>query len=1258
MLPLGTQEKYWSSSLILFGAFLFHAHAGIISVVEENLDGDTPAIIEPDGENADGTSFDEDVLAYSDTSHQHNGAVFDEFTGDPDKEADFIIDLPEYLKNNDYVRFASQARENVGYSATVTTDSPATFYLLIDNRLNGPAGTANNGDNRSDPVLGGSLQWVLDGLWERVNTGISPAGRDDYAGLDESGNGSGPGVGINQFFAIYRYPVSTTSIVVKNTGINGGANVCLVAAPDEGSDDAIVSFGAPQSPIDFGQSTPLRWAISPEATAATIEGIGDVLAMTNADGIGSIEVSPAVDTEYTLNVTADGDTDSATTLLKVRLLSSFESSDESVTSGDPVTLSWKVRPDAAISIDPGFPNLSDQTDETGAGSVQVVPTEDTVYTLTTTVGDDTATSQVSVEVLAAGSRFALIDIGPLNGRPEQGAAGGIQIGGGNANENGPNVPPTVITSDTGREFSIAIDNIDPNEDEIGRLDWRDRGDAEESDLTLLGEDFVKNNNGMIRVTLSNLPAGSYNVTSYHIDPGFDQCEAIQVLVTDANGVAVDTGETGDASVALGGVEFLETDSVNESAANFSITSDGTSDIHIYFDGTQAFDTEVPLNGLTLAPADGDNIAIALVDIGAQGGQSENDASGGQLGGGASGVNGPLLEPQFLEFRNGAEFTLAIDNLNPAGSGIGRIDWRDRGDAGEARLTRLAEDFLKNNNGMVRVVLGNLPKGKYEITSYHIDPGFSQCEAINILVTDADGVARETGVSASAFFEGEPPAIDAITTAMVEERSAIFTINADGENEVFIYFDGTAASDTEVPLNGLQIVASEGAGSQTILSFLAVPGDIEFGQKSTLRWVVDPSATAITIEPGIGDVMDHTADGSGTLEVSPSIDTVYTLKVTRTGAAAEATTTVGVKLLSTFTSETSFIEAGQSSILTWNVRPDAMVTLEPDIGDVSGETQADGSGQISVSPTQTTVYKLTATVGNVQVTTEFEVRVAPEPVGEPFALLDVGALDGDPEEGATGEEQIGGGNSNENGVSMDPVTLTSDTGVEFEIAIDAKNIEGDTIGGLDWRNRGFSLGEPLTLLAMDFVKNNLGVISVTLSNIPTGEYNVISYHVDPGFSQSEAIRIFITDANGVAVDTGVVADSSFAGDPPGGEITTAEVKQRSFGFSFVSDGSDVIIYFDGSQAMDDEVPLSGLRILRAVPGADLQITHLERNPETGAVTLQWPAVTGFSYLIESSTNLINWLELADSFEPDSDVGEFIDENNNADDPERYYRVMAP
>ena len=208
------------------GALCFHTSpclASITGIAESGLNGDTPAVI--------ATNFAEDSPTFSDRSHQHNGAAFNGNT--LSTGGGTIVPLPGYLLGGDYVRFANDARENASYSATVTTDVSSDFYLLVDNRLNGPAGSGGSA-NTSDPVLGGTLQWVIDDGWQRVNTGISPGGQADYTGVDEGGNAVGAGQGLNQFYSVYKFPSSETSVSVNGPAIGGNNMIALVVVPAGG----------------------------------------------------------------------------------------------------------------------------------------------------------------------------------------------------------------------------------------------------------------------------------------------------------------------------------------------------------------------------------------------------------------------------------------------------------------------------------------------------------------------------------------------------------------------------------------------------------------------------------------------------------------------------------------------------------------------------------------------------------------------------------------------------------------------------------------------------------------------------------------------------------------------------------------------------------------------------------------------------------------------------------------------------------------
>jgi len=211
------------------------AAAGLVRIVEYGLDGDTPA--------ATASNFGEDQLVFSDRTHQHNGAAFDN-AGVLSTSGSNVVPLPSYLVGNEYVQFANNARDNVDYSATVIADQQMMWYLLIDNRLNGLTGD-NSSSLTTDPQLGGSLQWVLDGNWQRVNTGISPNGQGGYTAVDEGGDGVGPGQGIDNFYSVYQFSIPMNVVTVFSNGFGGNNMISLVAAPvvPEPSSAILASLG-------------------------------------------------------------------------------------------------------------------------------------------------------------------------------------------------------------------------------------------------------------------------------------------------------------------------------------------------------------------------------------------------------------------------------------------------------------------------------------------------------------------------------------------------------------------------------------------------------------------------------------------------------------------------------------------------------------------------------------------------------------------------------------------------------------------------------------------------------------------------------------------------------------------------------------------------------------------------------------------------------------------------------------------------------
>jgi hypothetical protein len=135
-----------------------------------------------------------------------------------------------------------------------------------------------------------------------------------------------------------------------------------------------------------------------------------------------------------------------------------------------------------------------------------------------------------------------------------------------------------------------------------------------------------------------------------------------------------------------------------------------------------------------------------------------------------------------------------------------------------------------------------------------------------------------------------------------------------------------------------------------ITFVASPASIVSGSSSTLTWLVSNSTT-VSIDNGIGS-----QPASGSMSVSPTQTTTYTLTATGPGgtSTAQATVTIVSVPTITFTATPSTISAGGSSTLQWSVTSVDFVTIDHGVGTVFA------LGSTSVSPTSTTVYKLTAT----------------------------------------------------------------------------------------------------------------------------------------------------------------------------------------------------------------------------------------------------------------------------------------------------------
>ena len=154
----------------------------------------------------------------------------------------------------------------------------------------------------------------------------------------------------------------------------------------------------------------------------------------------------------------------------------------------------------------------------------------------------------------------------------------------------------------------------------------------------------------------------------------------------------------------------------------------------------------------------------------------------------------------------------------------------------------------------------------------------------------------------------------------------------------------------------------------VTSFTATPAAASSGEAVTLTWDVD-KFTTLSISNGVGDVTASGAQGS--VVVNPTETTTYTLTVDFDDVIVTQDVTVVVDALPevlAFAAAPDVVAPGSGATLTWNTAGATDVSIAPGIGAVGA------TGSMSVMPTETTTYTLTATNSTGEVTADAIVTV--------------------------------------------------------------------------------------------------------------------------------------------------------------------------------------------------------------------------------------------------------------------------------------------
>jgi phospholipase C len=239
-------------------------------------------------------------------------------------------------------------------------------------------------------------------------------------------------------------------------------------------------------------------------------------------------------------------------------------------------------------------------------------------------------------------------------------------------------------------------------------------------------------------------------------------------------------------------------------------------------------------------------------------------------------------------------------------------------------------------------------------------------------TDANGKAATNSVTVTVVPQGSAPTMSlsvspnvvaagqstTLTWASTNSTSVVITPSVLGDDVTSVALSGSTAivpsattTYTATATGAGGITASASATINILgVTLVASPATIGPGQTAALSWT-SSNATTLTIDQGIGAVNGP----SGSLSVSPAATTIYTITATNGTATATATATVNAPLAVTLKANPANIAPGSQSTLTWASTGAVSVSIDQGVPPITG-----ASGSVSVSPTQNTIYTVTAT----------------------------------------------------------------------------------------------------------------------------------------------------------------------------------------------------------------------------------------------------------------------------------------------------------
>lgn len=455
------------------------------------------------------------------------------------------------------------------------------------------------------------------------------------------------------------------------------------------------------------------------------------------------------------------------------------------------------------------------------------------------------------------------------------------------------------------------------------------------------------------------------------------------------------------------------------------------------------------------------------------------------------------------------------------------------------------------------------------------------------------------------------------------------------------------------LTPLQITAIYQDGIHPPMTFAASANEVFAGMPVTLAWEAE-SGAALSIDQGVGDVTGISVNGKGSKQVSPEVETTYTLTAKKGTITQSKKVTISMKpLIVQFASSGTNVPRDVPVALSWIVHPQAQLTMKPAVGDLAIHT-TNGVGMTELIPDQTTVFTLNAVRGAEKAESSLTVTIIETGVPDFSKLVSLwrlndNTMDSIGTNNATffgpSEEYLDGPRTNSRAILLDGSSFVSaGTGVAFDTAMPFSAVawvngplaQDSTIIGRMRQGNGYAGWE--LHVGTDAGGSEAGKLNVWLINgfgpsyiqvnspaiVMDESWHHVAFTYD-GSSKAAGVKIYVDgqDSTGEAtadnLSATILAEDAELnlGSRQNGSahVYQGSISEASVWQTVLTPGNIAYLYKTG-------IPVT-------LPTPDIRLSGFRFTPPT-TFSFAWVSVVGKSYRVETSSNLKDWSATADNY----------------------------